>query len=188
MSDETSADRPQAELWYATESDPFRALHDVLELARGEDRQLYECGGWSGRPESAVQAVLGAAGFIGAEPRPVSVRALDPGVEVVRHFGFAVEDEALGAVEEAIRTGLRGDLGGFTAVLMGQVGFHRSVYAFAHVWTAAGKPPILLVHPSADRSHARGQGGPATLLGPHEIDARARLALSRFRELSSQRR
>lgn len=185
MSDEVTDER--AQIWYATESDPFRALHDVLELVRGEDRQLFECGGWSGRPESCVTAALMAAGCVPGDPREVSVRALDPedGIDVIRHFGFRVDDAALGAAEEAIRAGLRGDLGGWTGVLMGQVGFHRSVLAFSHVWAAAGKPPLLLAHPPSDRSRAAGVGGPATLITPHELDRRARLALSRFRELTA---
>ncbi len=67
---------------------------------------------------------------------------------------------------------------------MGQVGFHRSVYAFSHVWSAAGKPPILLAHPPSPRATGKATGEPATLTLPHELDRRARLALSRFKELT----
>lgn len=190
MSDEAQAEETFAEVWYATESDPFRALHDVFEVTRGEERQLYECAGWSGRPEGCVQATLAAAGFTDGAGREVGVRALgeEDGIDVIRHFGFRVPMVAIGEVESALRTGLRGDLGGFTAVLMGQAGFHRSAYAFSFAWAAAGKPPVLLAHPPSDRSRSPGQGGPAPLIGAHEIDRRARLALARFRELASQRR
>ncbi len=70
MSDETTNEAGEttqdlAEIWYCTESDPFRALHDLFEVKHGDRRQLYECRGWGGRPESAVKAALSAAGFIG---------------------------------------------------------------------------------------------------------------------------
>jgi hypothetical protein len=191
MSDETTNEAGEttqdlAEVWYCTESDPFRALHDVFEVKHGDRRQLYECRGWGGRPESAVKAALGAAGFVGGSPREVGVRALSDEVDVIRHFGFHVDPGEIGAVEEALREGLMGNLGGWTSVLMGQAGFHRSVYAFAHTWAQAGKPPILLAHPPSERSRARGVGGPAALVGAHELDPRARLALSRFQQLSKQ--
>jgi hypothetical protein len=182
-----AAEGERAQVWYGSESDPFRAMHDVFEVVRPDgERQLYECGGWSGKPESAVQAALVAAGFVGGEPLEVAVRAIDPedGVEMNRHFGFYVEPAELGAVEDALRDGLRGALGGYTGVLMGQSGFHRSVYAFTFAWKAAGKPPVLLAHPSSARSGRKGHGGPGTLIDPHKIDRRARLALQRFRELT----
>lgn len=176
----------RTQIWYATESDPFRALHEVFEVVRGDERQLFECGGWTGRSESCVTAALTAAGFVNGSARAVSVRQISPedGVDVIRHFGFQVDDDAVDAADEALRAGLRGDLGGWTAALMGQVGFHRSVLAFSHVWAAAGKPPILLAHPPSDRATGKATGGPATLTSPHELDRRARLALSRFKELT----
>ncbi len=91
MTDDPTDDR--ARVWYATESDPFRALHDVIEVARGEERQLFECGGWAGKSESCVTSALVAAGFVSGAAREVSARAISPesGVEVIRRFGFLVE-------------------------------------------------------------------------------------------------
>jgi hypothetical protein len=188
MSDATTESTPPVptQIWYGSENDPFRALHDLFEVTRGEDRYLYECTGWEGRSDSCVKAALSAAGFIGGSPREVFLRKLDPGdgVEITRHFGFEVEDSMFGAVEEALLVGLSGDLGGWTSALMSQVGFHRSIYAFSHIWAAAGKPPVRIAHPTQERARSKGASGPASLTEPHELDPRARLALSRFKELT----
>jgi hypothetical protein len=76
--------------------------------------------GWSGgRPESAVAAVLRAAGCVAGAPRSLGVRVWEDDATCVRHFGFDVPGDRWDDAFASLKT-LSGQLGGWTDVLVGQ--------------------------------------------------------------------
>jgi hypothetical protein len=144
--DTTQAKKEMAEIWLVADADHLLAMHDMIAVYKGDQATVYECAEWQER--RPVEAVLGAAGFSGALASAVEVRAVHrPGAGIVKHRGFAVEMDEIARLEMIIRMALGGSLGGWTGVVMSQVGFHRSVFAFEYVWAAAGMPTIMVRHP-----------------------------------------
>jgi hypothetical protein len=131
-----------AEVCEASEADPRRAMHTLLLLrCPGQPSRFYEAGDWA--PSSPIDDVLGAAGFNGSSPsRPDAVSCTESEVSVTVLRGFYIPMSAAGAAEAAIRSALKGDLGGFSGVFHQQSGFHNVIGAFDSVWRKLGGPPI----------------------------------------------
>ncbi|HSO00134.1 MAG TPA: hypothetical protein VLS89_17700 [Candidatus Nanopelagicales bacterium] len=144
--EELSSEEP-AKVWLAVEEDHLRKMHHLFVIDQGGRTQVYESDGW--RREKPVARALAAAGFGGGGARaPLKARVCPPGVvQFTRIRGFEVSPDKLDEVLMVIRSALAGNLGGFTSVLAGQVGFHGSPLAFEHVWNAAGRPPVIVRQP-----------------------------------------
>jgi hypothetical protein len=141
--------------------------------------------GWSGgRPESAVTAVLRAAGCVGGSPRELRVQHWEDATTCVRHYGFDVDRSRWEETFSATRL-LAGGLGGWTEVVVGQTAFHAPshlVEIMSVIWDRAGRPQWhVAVHVSAKP----GGGGetPAELPAFVASDLRARFATSRYMDL-----
>jgi hypothetical protein len=144
--DSTQPKKEMAEIWLVADADHLLAMHDMIAVYKGKQTTIYECAEW--QEKRPVEAVLGAAGFAGGAGSAVEVRATyNPGAGIVKYRGFAVEMEEVARLEMIIRMALGGSLGGWTGVVMSQVGFHRSIFAFEYVWAAAGMPTIMVRHP-----------------------------------------
>jgi hypothetical protein len=68
---------------------------------------------------------------------------------------------------------------------MGQVGFHRSAFAFEYAWAAAGMPPIKVRQPSLCRS-GYGAHGPASIHEHALADPRLLQTLARTNEIPEE--
>lgn len=163
----------QAEVWLVSDADHFRAMHDMIAIFRPDgETTIYECDDQAFKAEKPVAAALAAAGFGGSHASPVTVRrSKAAGGGFVRHRGFHVSPDKLGEVEMIVKIALAGNLGGFTGVLMGQVGFHRSAFAFEYAWAAAGMPPIRVAQPPLCPS-AEGDGAPGSIFERAVADPR----------------
>lgn len=159
----TNSSPEPLEVWLVSDADDYRAMHDYILFEQGQERTLYECEGQP--PGKPIAALLAATGFTsGASSAPVNVIVLPPeGIEYVKIRGFKVEAEKRGSLEFAVRVALQGNLGGFTSVLTGQVGFHRPVYAFEYLWAVAERPPVLVRHPEITCGQNGGIHGPGSI-------------------------
>ena len=154
-----------AEVWLVSDAHSFRAMHDMIAVVRPDGSlTVYECDDQGFDPEKPIAALLGAAGFSGSHHSPVKVRTANAatGAGFVRHRGFRVPADQLAEVEMMIKIALAGNLGGFTGVHMGQIGFHRSVFALEYAWLAAGMPQTMIVHPNMGGS-SEGDGAPGSI-------------------------
>ncbi|HSN98280.1 MAG TPA: hypothetical protein VLS89_08275 [Candidatus Nanopelagicales bacterium] len=180
-----SGEKDLVEVWQVEDADDFLAFHDMIAIYDGEEISVFECVDW--KQLSAVESVLAASGFQGSLPAPVRVLSWScASDEVTKIRGFRVERSQLPEVELAIHDGFRGAIGGFGAVLMGQVGFHRSPYVFEYAWAAAGRPQILLRQPALTEGSSGGGEGPAGLFTPALGNPRLLLSLTRFDEIPKQ--
>jgi hypothetical protein len=174
-------------VWYATKADPLLALKPVLLLESPEGELVtIEPEGAGGSPASVVQAVLGAAGFVGSAGRGLSIKAHEGDPQCIRHYGFEVSAGAWGSVFGAV-TALSGDLGGWTSVLVGQTAFHSPSHMneiLSAVWDKAGRPSWCIAH-SASMIPARGSGAPMVLTGMTALDLRGRTTDKRFEGLEA---
>ncbi len=174
----------QAEVWLVSDADHFRAMHDMIALIDPDGKTtIYECDDRGFQAEKPVRAVLAAAGFSGTHASPVKVRGHKGAAGgFVKHRGFRVSPDKLGEVEMMVKIALAGNLGGFTGVLMGQVGFHRSAFAFEYAWAAAGKPPLHVAQPPLCPS-AEGDGAPGSIFERAAADPRVQSTLMLTGEL-----
>ncbi|MBK8256519.1 MAG: hypothetical protein IPK82_28100 [Polyangiaceae bacterium] len=146
MNSQTEAESspPMGEFWEAREAGSKRALHLIYLLVEADGSvTILDTDGWS--PSSAVQAVLGAAGFTNAARGGLTVVERDPRevkFEPVRGFRFPAAETR--KIQVAARTALAGSVGGFRDVVVGAVGFHNNPLAFDMVWEAAGRPPVVV--------------------------------------------
>ena len=170
-------------IWYATKADPLLALEPVLWVRSpdGEVTVLEPVGTSGSAPPSAVQAVLGAAGFLTPPKHAMTVKSHDESLGIVKHFGFDVPESHWGPAFGAVSS-LSGSLGGWTTVLVGQTGFHAPTHVaelLGVVWERAGCPAFTVGH-AAPPSPAHGNGAPAVLT-PHALgDVRVRAIANRF--------
>ncbi len=185
ISENDEQHRPKdAWVWLAADADDARAMHDSIALVHGDQGTIYECIGW--REQNPVEAALRAAGFNGESkgaPVEITVEPIGDRHRLVFLRGFKVSPDKLSDVDAMIRMALRGDLGGFTPVLMAQVGFHRSFFAFEYAWAAAGKPAIHLRHPGMTLGGV-GSGAPGSIVTPAIANTRLRASLARADELA----
>jgi hypothetical protein len=188
--DDTQGEREKeerAEVWLVADADHFRAMHDMIVIQRGDEVVLLECDELEFRGEKPIAALLAAAGFSGgSHASPVRVQVTE-GVKAgfVPYRGFSVPASRIDEVEMMIRMALAGNLGGFTGVLMGQVGFHRSAFAFEYAWAAAGMPPIKVRQPSLCPS-GEGAHGPASIHEHALANPRLLQTLARTNELPEE--
>ena len=181
-----SGEKDQIEVWQVADADDFRAMHDMIAICDGGECTVYECTDW--KEQSAVASVLAAAGFQGTLPEVVSVQTSSGADDdLVKVRGFRITRGQRPEVELAIHQGLSGQIGGFAAVLMGQVGFHRSAYAFEYAWAAAGRPQVLVRQPALAGSGGGGADGPGGLFKSALSNVRLRTSLARFDELPKRK-
>lgn len=130
------------------EADDLRALHKLIGLQLNEDPWQY----WDtdGVPlTSAVEGLLGVCGFGGKTPPAPDVRILDEeAVNVVPLIGFTLPASDYGAVRSAIMAMARGQIGGFSPLVVALSGFHdAAIDVFAYVWSLSGRPRIWIHSP-----------------------------------------
>ncbi|MBM4357214.1 MAG: hypothetical protein FJ096_03810 [Deltaproteobacteria bacterium] len=171
------------QIWYATKADPLLALEPVLWLQSPDgDVSVLEPVGTPGTPPpSAVQAVLGAAGFLAPPKHMISIKSHDGDPGVVKHVGFEVPQGRWGAAFGAVKQ-LSGKLGGWTTVLAGQTGFHAPTHLseiLGVIWERAGMPAWCVAH-AAPPTPMHGPGVPPVLTPYALTDVRVRAIDKRF--------
>lgn len=170
-------------VWYATKADPLLALEPVLYLESpdGEVTVLEPVGKPGKAPPSAVEAVLGAAGFLSAPQHPVTLKSHSEKLPVIKHFGFEVSKGEWSAAVSAAKH-LAGNLGGWTTVLAGQTAFHAPTHLseiLGVIWQKAGRPAWSVTHASTS-APAHGSGAPEVLVPYALTDLRVRAIEKRF--------
>jgi len=130
------------------EADDLRALHKLIGLqVENEPWQYWDT---EGVPlTSAVEGLLGVCGFGGKTPPTPDVRILDEqAVNVVPLVGFTLPASSYGAVRSAIIAMARGQIGGFSPVVVALSGFHdAAIDVFAYVWSLCGRPRVWIHSP-----------------------------------------
>jgi hypothetical protein len=133
-------------VWLAQPAEDLRRSHHMVALARGEQAQAFEIEGWrEEKPTNRLFAIAGyaAAGAVGTKPKRVDMATQS----LVPTMGFTVPNGKLGAVTMKLEQAMRGELGGFSSLSHGQLGFHQAHAAFMAAWEAAGQPPIHVRQP-----------------------------------------
>lgn len=170
-------------IWYATKSDPMLAVEPVIWFRTPDGvAAVLEPVGWKGgRPESAVHAVLRAAGCVPGAPRTLGIRVWEDDATCVRHVGFDVAADRWDDAFASLKL-LSGAIGGWTDVLVGQAAFHAPthfVQILTLIWDRAGRPQWRSAN-SLSSKPAKGGGEPLELPPFAAGDKRARFAFSRF--------
>jgi hypothetical protein len=133
-------------VWLAQPAEDLRRGHHVVVLARGGSLQAYEIDGW--KEEKPIARLLSLAGHAPAKPLGTAPRLVNVDEQMlVPVMGFSVPQGKLGAVTLKLAQAMRGELGGFSALGLGQLGFHQAHTAFQAAWEAAGKPPMQVRRP-----------------------------------------
>ncbi|MRG98053.1 hypothetical protein [Polyangium spumosum] len=146
------------------EADDLRALHKLIGLRIDEDPWEYWDTTGVALP-SAVESLLGVCGFGGKAPPVPEVRVLDEtGVNAVPMMGFTVPAAEYGAVRAALMASARGQIGGFSPIVVALSGFHdAAIDVFAHVWSLSGRPRVW-VRSAALGTRGSAESAPQSLL------------------------
>lgn len=158
-----------AEVWLVRPADDYSAMHDMIELGRGDKVTLYELRGQP--PGKPIAHLLAVCGFTGSARATASAHVAEATTAVARLRGFTLpEGASLSLVEAAIQYAMSGRLGGFHPVAVGQSGFHRAMSVFEHAWNAAGCPPVRVRHPELSGGDVAAGARPLSLRGFAEGD------------------
>lgn len=150
-----------AMVWLAHPAEDLRRHHGVIVLARGEELEAFEIAMWA--EEKPVERLLAIAGIGAQKPAATTHGRLDLEEQaLVPVMGFRVTAAKVDAVVRRIEDTMSGRLGGFSALSLGQLGFHQAHTAFRAAWDAADCPPILVRQPQWVNAGA-GSGAPAPL-------------------------
>jgi hypothetical protein len=181
---ESARSKPRVgSIWYATKADPLLAMEPLLwlESPDGEVSVLEPVGRPGSPPPSAVEAVLGAAGFLAPPKGTVTLKSHEKYPGVVKHHGFEVPASSWGAAFAEISK-LNGALGGWTTALTGQTAFHAPTHLaeiLGVIWEKAGKPAWSVAHATSSVPEV-GHDQPPVLTPFAGLDVRSRAIEERF--------
>lgn len=133
-------------VWLAQPAEDLRRNHGMVVLARGKSAIAYEIGGW--QEEKPIDRLFSLAGY--APPKPVSTSPQPVNVDEQAFapiMGFKAPPGTLGSITMRLSQAMKGELGGFSSLSLGQLGFHQAHTAFMAAWEASGKPPLHTKQP-----------------------------------------
>jgi hypothetical protein len=128
-------------VWLAQPAEDLRRNHGMVVLARGKNAVAYEMGGW--QDEKPIDRLFALAGY--TPPKPVSTAPQPVNVDEQAFapiMGFKAPSGTLGSITMRLAQAMKGEMGGFSSLSLGQLGFHQAHTAFMAAWEVAGKPPI----------------------------------------------
>jgi hypothetical protein len=156
----------QATVWLAHPAEDLRRNHGMVVLARGDTATAYELGGW--KEEKPIARLMALAGYAPSKPLGTGPRVVEVAAQAfVPIMGFRVPNAMLGAITMRVDQAMRGELGGFSSLSLGQLGFHQAHTAFMAAWQAAGSPEMHVRKPQWVDLGA-GTGVPLPLAGALE--------------------